>query len=92
MAPFSLASSCFLWVQVDFRFSGLVEAWVAGAGWFEVTEDTSLDEGDLARLLGRTADLLRQITFISHLLPDLRDSAQKALKAMNRSPISELVA
>jgi superfamily II RNA helicase len=83
-APFPFA-------QVDLRFSGLVEAWAAGAGWFEVCRDTSLDEGDLARLLGRTADLLRQIIFIAHVLPGVKDNAKAALRSMNRSPISELV-
>lgn len=78
-------------LQVDLRFSGLVEAWAAGAGWFEVCRDTSLDEGDLARLLGRTADLLRQIIFIAHVLPGVKDNAKAALRSMNRSPISELV-
>ena len=78
-------------LQVDLRFSGLVEAWASGSSWFEVTSDTSLDEGDVARLLGRTADLMRQITFINDLLPDIQTNARSSLKAMMRAPISDLV-
>ena len=40
---------------------GLVEAWVGGSDWDQVTKDCSLDPGDVARLLSRTADLLRQV-------------------------------
>ena len=42
------------------RAAGLVEAWAQGAGWEAVTGDTDLDSGDVARLLSRTTDLLRQ--------------------------------
>ena len=42
--------------------AGLVEAWVGGSDWDQVTKDCSLDPGDVARLLSRTADLLRQVS------------------------------
>ena len=38
-----------------------MEAWVGGGSWAQVTQDCSLDQGDVARLLSRTADLLRQV-------------------------------
>jgi len=38
----------------------VVEAWAAGGTWAQVTADSNLDDGDVARLLGRAADLLRQ--------------------------------
>jgi hypothetical protein len=41
--------------------TGLVESWAAGASWQEVMADTSLDDGDMARLLARTADMLKQV-------------------------------
>eukprot|EP00955_Chlamydomonas_euryale_P040893 351841-Chlamydomonas_euryale.AAC.9 len=46
---------------VDLRLAGLVEAWAAGATWAQIMEDSSLDDGDVARLLMRTVDLLRQV-------------------------------
>jgi superfamily II RNA helicase len=40
---------------------GLVEAWAGGASWQEIMQDTSIDDGDMARLLARTADMLKQV-------------------------------
>lgn len=44
-----------------FPCAGLVEAWAEGVGWQAVTDDCNLDGGDIARLLSRTTDLLRQV-------------------------------
>lgn len=41
-----------------------MEAWVGGGSWGQVTEDCSLDQGDVARLLSRTSDLLRQVRHV----------------------------
>ncbi len=46
---------------MDLRRAGLVEAWAAGATWNQIMDDSTLDDGDVARLLMRTADLLRQV-------------------------------
>ena len=46
---------------VDLRLAGLVEAWAAGATWGQIMDDSTLDDGDVARLLMRTSDLLRQV-------------------------------
>lgn len=78
-------------LAVDLRLSGLVEAWVGGGSWEQVTKDCSLDQGDTARLLSRTADLLRQVMHCSELLPDMRNAARRAAKSMDRPPISDLV-
>jgi superfamily II RNA helicase len=43
------------------RGAGLVEAWAGGMSWSQATADCSIDEGDVARLLSRTVDLLRQV-------------------------------
>ncbi|GAX72807.1 hypothetical protein CEUSTIGMA_g262.t1 [Chlamydomonas eustigma] len=74
---------------VDYRLAGLVEAWAAGATWSQIMGDSTLDDGDMARLLTRTGDLLRQISRNTYLLPDLRDVAQEALIGMDRKPISD---
>jgi len=39
----------------------LVEQWSLGVEWLELCAHTSLDEGDVVRLLRRTLDLLSQI-------------------------------
>ena len=46
--------------ELDDRLAGLVEAWASGVTWQELL-GCKLDEGDLARLLRRTIDLLAQV-------------------------------
>jgi hypothetical protein len=50
-----------------------------------------LDDGDVARLLARTSDLLRQVVHAGDgaLLPHLRQSARAALRGMDRPPVSD---
>jgi superfamily II RNA helicase len=79
-------------VGIDLRLSGIVEGWASGLDWAEVTADCGLDDGDVARLLMRTVDTLRQAAYCEHLLKPLRQSARQAVGAMDRKPISDLVA
>ena len=51
---------------------------------------TSLDEGDVVRLLRRTVDLLAQIPYCELVTQQLRDNARMALRAINRFPVCEL--
>lgn len=46
---------------MDSQFCGMVEAWASGLTWREIIMDCAMDEGDLARLLRRTTDLLAQV-------------------------------
>ncbi|KAL4443480.1 hypothetical protein ABPG75_011217 [Micractinium tetrahymenae] len=78
-------------IAVDLRLAGLVEGWASGCSWEELMRDCSLDDGDVARLLTRTTDLLRQVAYCDTLLPPLRKSARQAMAAMDRKPISDLV-
>jgi superfamily II RNA helicase len=55
----------------------------------QIMQDSALDDGDIARLLIRTVDLLKQISWQHALLPHLRDAAQEALRGMDRKPIAE---
>ena len=77
--------------SLDHTLAGVVEAWASGLGWTEVTGDCDLDDGDVARLLMRTVDTLRQAAFCEHLLPPLRSAAKTAARRMNRPPISDLI-
>jgi hypothetical protein len=52
-------------------------------------QDTGIDDGDVARLLIRTVDLLKQIGWLQGLLSHLRDSVLDALRGMERKPIVE---
>ncbi|CAK9308574.1 unnamed protein product [Citrullus colocynthis] len=75
---------------LDSQFSGMVEAWASGLTWREMMMDCAMDEGDLARLLRRTIDLLAQIPKLPDIDPSLQSNASTASNVMNRPPISEL--
>ena len=68
---------------------GLVEAWALGTSWSELISNTSLDEGDVVRILRRTVDLLSQVPYCEAISNQLRINARLALKAINRFPVCE---
>ncbi|MFP4134186.1 MAG: DEAD/DEAH box helicase [Halothece sp.] len=76
-----------LWLEPD--LIGLVEQWVEGLEWQELCEATSLDEGDLVRILRRTRDFLCQIPHVPHLSSSLRNHARTAAEQMERFPVKE---
>lgn len=75
---------------LDSQFSGMVEAWASGLTWREMMMDCAMDDGDLARLLRRTIDILAQIPKLPDIDPVLQSNAKTASNIMNRPPISEL--
>jgi superfamily II RNA helicase len=68
---------------------GLVEAWAKGVSWNDLIANTSLDEGDVVRIMRRTVDLLAQIPYCEAISEQLRSNARAALKAINRFPVCE---
>ena len=70
--------------------SGLVEAWAQGTPWEQVMRATNVGEGDLVRMIRRTADLLRQLSRIDRVPPGLSALARKALDGINREPVREV--
>ncbi|KAJ0094119.1 hypothetical protein Patl1_16266 [Pistacia atlantica] len=75
---------------LDSQFTGMVEAWASGLTWREMMMDCALDDGDLARLLRRSIDLLVQIPKLPDVDPLLQKNAMAASGVMDRPPISEL--
>ncbi|KAF3656151.1 DEAD-box ATP-dependent RNA helicase ISE2, chloroplastic [Capsicum annuum] len=75
---------------LDSQFTGMVEAWASGLTWKEIMMDCAMDEGDLARLLRRTIDLLAQVPKLPDIDPRLQMNAKSAASVMDRPPISEL--
>ncbi len=69
--------------------SGLVEAWADGAQWGHLIGSTNIDEGDLVRIVRRTADILRQLCRLDGIDSVLADTAHLALKGLYRDPIRE---
>lgn len=74
-----------VWLERD--LIGLAEAWCLGATWEEICNNTTLDEGDIVRVLRRTVDVLVQIPQVPGLDFSLIQTAKEATKAMKRFPI-----
>ena len=68
---------------------GLVEAWARGCEWTDLIANTSLDEGDVVRIMRRTVDLLAQVPYCEAISEQLRSKARQALRAINRFPVAE---
>ncbi len=69
----------------------IVEHWALGVEWVELCEHTSLDEGDVVRILRRTLDLLSQIPHVPHLSDVLYRNARRAMQLIDRFPVNEVV-
>ena len=65
-------------VNVSRSVAALVESWASGASWDQVRRDTNLDEGDVARVFRRTAELLAQVPRARHLPEKTRHAAKRA--------------
>ncbi|OLP15983.1 DEAD/DEAH box helicase [Leptolyngbya sp. 'hensonii'] len=74
----------------DQQLAALVEQWAAGVEWSELCSNTSLDEGDVVRILRRTLDLLSQIPHVPHLSKYLQRNAIRAMELIDRFPVNEI--
>ena len=61
--------------------------WAEEVDWAELTTNIGADEGDLAMLMLRTADHLRQLLSLEAQEPQLADTARRALDLLMRSPL-----
>lgn len=78
-----------VWFELD--LIGLIEQWALGTDWLELCENTSLDEGDVVRILRRTLDFLSQIPHVPHAARELKDNAVRACQLIDRFPINETI-
>jgi superfamily II RNA helicase len=78
-----------LWLEME--FIGLVEQWALGTEWLELCSNTSLDEGDVVRILRRTLDVLSQLPHVPHLPEGLKSNASRAMQLIDRFPVNETV-
>ncbi|KAK8626396.1 hypothetical protein V6N13_134042 [Hibiscus sabdariffa] len=58
----------------------MVEAWASGLSWRELMMDCAMNEGDLARLLRRTIDLLAQIPKLPDIDPLLQKNCNNCIR------------
>ncbi|MFE4105480.1 DEAD/DEAH box helicase [Almyronema epifaneia] len=76
-------------VWLEYELTALVEQWANQTDWNELCDHTSLDEGDIVRVLRRTVDVLSQIPHVPHLSEELTGSARRAIALLDRFPINE---
>ncbi|MGD8987822.1 MAG: DEAD/DEAH box helicase [Syntrophobacterales bacterium] len=77
----------FLVNPLPFWPAAAIYFWISGASWEELGEISGLDEGDLAMLIYRTADSLRQLEGLTRSHPRLAASATKAIQRLLREPV-----
>ncbi len=78
-------------VCLDRDLIALVEQWALGLDWDELCLGTSLDEGDIVRIIRRTLDVLTQMTHIATLNQSLKQNAVRAKHLIERFPIQETI-
>jgi len=61
--------------------------WTGGMAWNALIEQVPVDEGDMASLLMRTADHLRQVANLRKTHPDLAGVAIRAVDRILREPV-----
>ena len=77
----------FVAYPISFWPAAAAYSWASGGSWEEVLELSGLDEGDLAMLIYRTADNLRQIEGLDRTHPALAASATEAIRRLLREPV-----
>lgn len=76
-----------VWLEWD--FIALVEQWALEADWQDMCDNTSLDEGDIVRILRRTLDFLSQISHVPYLSNEVKNTARQAAFLVDRFPVKE---
>ena len=76
-------------VTIEPGVCSLVEAWAAGEQWGALLANTSLDGGDIFRILRRTIELLRSVAAVPYVSRTVQRRASEALRAMNRYPLAD---
>ncbi len=61
--------------------------WAQGSSWDTVIKATGIAEGDMATLVLRTADNLRQIAALKDTYPEIAACAYRAREAILREPV-----
>ena len=61
--------------------------WASGESWEDVIKTSNLVEGDLARLILRTADNLRHLKNLKNRFPDTSETAINAIDLIMKEPV-----
>jgi len=71
---------------LQFWTSSILYDWSGGTPWDELVEKTGITDGDMAALILRTADNLKQISSLKESHPNIATLAEKARKTILREP------
>ena len=82
-----LRTQGFLVQPLSFWPAAAIYFWISGASWDELLAISGLDEGDLAMLIYRSADSLRQLEGLTQTHPRLAASATEAIEHLLREPV-----
>ncbi len=72
---------------LPFWASVAIYRWAGNVDWARITNKLKIADGDLAMLISRTADNLRQIASLKDTHPDVAQCAAAARKAILREPV-----
>lgn len=73
--------------QILFWPAAALFLWSKRIAWEEIISYIKVDEGDLASLIMRTADHLRQVTNLEETHPALAETAYEAIRLIMREPV-----
>lgn len=76
-------------VGLDSDLIGLIELWATGVSWVDLLRTTSLQEGDVCRILRRTIDVLRQIQHLPMVSTSLKLNARRSISLLGRFPVTD---
>jgi superfamily II RNA helicase len=72
---------------ISFWPAAILFMWAKGAPWETLLETVSVGEGDLASLIMRTADHLRQVAALRETHPELARTAAESIALILREPV-----
>ncbi len=73
--------------ELQYWSAVILFAWANGVNWEKIIRLTSVEEGDLAMLIFRTADNLRQINSLKDTHPELAKKARESMDLILREPV-----
>ena len=89
LQPFAarLEAAGFATHPLCFGAASVIYDWARGSDWDRIIDRTGIDEGDLAMLVLRTADNLRQIASLHETHPEIAALAWNAREAILKEPV-----
>jgi ATP-dependent RNA helicase HelY len=73
--------------QIPFWPAAALFLWAKGMEWQQLLYSVPVDEGDMASLIVRTADHLRQVANLEETHPELASRAKQATRLILREPV-----